>query len=403
MRILFIHNRYQQAGGEDHVVQAETSLLARSGHTIQLWEENNDSITGLVSSAKTALQSIYSFGNAHEMRARIKDFKPDIVHIHNFFPRLSPSVHIACRRAGIPVVQTLHNFRLLCPGATFHAAERLCEECLARAVPWPAVMHGCYRHSHLASMAVANMLAIHRILGTWNRLVSQFIALSRFARDKFIAGGFDPMKIAVKPNFIDFDPGPGSGTGNFALFVGRLAEEKGVETLLTAWGTLHNRPQLKIIGDGPLADDVAQAAVTNPNIRWLGARNRQHVRRAMARATVLILPSTWYEAFPLVIAEAFATGLPIIGSKLGSIEELISNGRTGMLFTPGDAASLLRAVEWAFAHPEEIRPMRAHARAEYEQKYTAEANYTQLMRVYEAALGNSPDPVPSAPQLEAIG
>jgi glycosyltransferase involved in cell wall biosynthesis len=403
MRILLVHNRYQQAGGEDFVARAESSLLSRMGHAVELWEENNDSITGLIAACQTAVHSVYSLDHARGMQKRIQHFRPDLVHIHNFFPRFSPSIHIACRRAGVPVVQTLHNYRLLCPAATLHGRGAFCEECLRKPIPWPAVVHGCYRRSRLASLAVAHMLGFHRLLGTWNRSVSQFIALSEFSRDKFIDGGLPAFKIAVKPNFVDPDPGLGEGNGSYALFVGRLVKEKGLGTLLAAWNRLRNGMRLKIVGDGPLASDVAQAAATNPTIEWLGACDQLQVRSAMAKATVLLFPSTWYEAFPLVIAEAFAAGLPVIASRIGSMAELIADQKTGLLFAPRDAAALACAVEWAFTHPDQIRAMRLSARAEYEQKYTAEANYARLMLIYEAALVNSPEPMNSAPQFEAIG
>jgi len=403
MRILLLHNRYKCAGGEDRVVSSEMGLLARMGHSVEIWEENNDSIAGPIASGRAALQSVYSSQHAREMRRRIEHFRPHLVHVHNFFPRFSPSVHSACRRAGIPVVQTLHNFRLLCPAATLHAQDTPCEECLDKAIPWPAVVRGCYRRSRLASLAVTNMLAIHRALGTWNRSVSQFIALSQFARGKFIAGGIAPDKIAVKPNFVASDPGTGAGHGGFALFVGRLVEEKGVKTMLSAWNQLRIPRQLKIIGDGPLAAHVAQAAATNPHVEWLGQCDHTRVRRAMAEAAVLIFPSTWYEAFPLVIAEAFAAGLPIVASQLGAMEELITDGQTGWLFAAGNSAALAGAVEKIPAHGEEMRAMRLRARAEYEGKYTAEANAGRLMAIYARALENSPATLRRASRLEAIG
>jgi len=403
MKILIVHNRYRHPGGEDRAVQAESALLAGRGHEVERWEENNDSIIGPFAAGRTALRSVYSFQSAQEMKDRIQRFRPDLVHIHNFFPRLSPAIHIACRRASVPVVQTLHNFRLLCPAATFHFEGSLCEGCLGTAIPWRAVVRSCYRESRLASLAAAHMVAAHHAFGTWDRSVSQFIALSQFAREKFIAGGISPDKITVKPNFVDPDPGMGGGNGDFALFVGRLAEEKGVRTLLTAWGCSRNGPKLKIVGDGPLASDVAQAAATNPGIEWLGPCDRERVRRAMAEAKVLIVPSTWYEGFPLVIVEAFAAGLPILASRLGAMAEFIADGQTGRLFAPGDAAGLAGAVEWAFSHSDEMRRMRALARSEYDQKYTAKANYTRLMLIYEAALGRLMEAVHSIPRLEAIG
>jgi glycosyltransferase involved in cell wall biosynthesis len=390
MRVLFVHNRYQQAGGEDCVVQAESSLLARMGHKVELWEENNDSIVSRIDALKAGFQTVYSFENARKMREHVCRFEPDLVHIHNFFPRLSPAIHRACLGASVPVVQTLHNFRLLCPGATFHRRGNLCEECMGNSFPWLSVLRGCYRNSRAASAAVASMLSVHRVLGTWRHSVSRFIALSEFARAKFIAGGLPGDKIVVKANFVHPDPGIGSGRGDFALFVGRLAEEKGIGTLLAAWSRLSVKPKLKIIGDGPLASTVANAAATTREIEWLGSRSREEVSRAMSEATVLIVPSTWCEAFGLVVAEAFAAGLPVIASRLGSIEQLVSDGVTGRLFAAGDPTSLASAVRWAFWHPEELKGMRTCARAEYERKYTAEANYTQLIDIYEAAMGSCP-------------
>jgi glycosyltransferase involved in cell wall biosynthesis len=413
MRILVAHNRYQQAGGEDQAVQAECALLSREGNHVELWEEDNDSIASPLSAGLTALGCVYSVEHARAMRRRICQFRPDVVHVHNFFPRLSPSIHIECRHAGVPVVQTLHNFRLLCPAATLHSQRDggPCEACLDRCVPLPAVVRGCYRGSRLASLAVAHLLSIHRALGTWNRCVDRFIALTEGARGMFISGGIAAEKIVVKPNFVDSDPNPksnlvpgtGSGRGNFVLFAGRLVEEKGVRSLLAAWSLLPAKPRLRIIGDGPLAPLVADAAATIPGIEWLGQKSRAEVRRAMADATILVLPSTWYEGFPLVIAEAFAAGLPIVASRQGAMAELVSDGRTGKLFSPGDAADLAGAVESILARPRELQAMRQHARAEYEQKYTAAANYARLIAIYETVLDAAPAPARLAPRLEAIG
>lgn len=404
MKILLVHNRYKQPGGEDSVVRAENALLRRMGHDVELWQENNESIAGPFHTCAAALRSIYSVRHAGEMQRHIREFHPDLVHIHNFFPLLSPSIHMACRQLRVPVVQTLHNFRLLCPAATCRSLwSGPCEDCAAPVFPWPAVTRGCYRTSRLASLAVANMLAIHRALGTWDSCVSQFIALSQFTRDRFVAGGISAEKIAVKPNFVDPDPGMGSGLGGYALFVGRLVEEKGVNTLLDAWAQLVSKPRLKIIGDGPLAPRVTLSAARTPEIEWLGTCSPEEVRHAMAQATILILPSLWYEAFPLVIAEAFAAGLPVFASRLGTMAEVIVEGTTGGLFSPGDAADLARAVDWAFAHRYELEGMRYSARAEYESKYTAAISYRRLMAVYEDALSRSPEPAHGASELEAIG
>ena len=269
----------------------------------------------------------------------------------------------------------------------------MCEECLGKSIPWPSVKKACYRNSRAASAAVAIMLSVHRALGTWGRSVSRFIALTEFARDRFIVGGLPAEKISVKSNFVYPDAGIGSGGGNYALFVGRLAEEKGIGTLLAAWNRLSIKPRLKIIGDGPLAPEVAAAAATHPEIEWLGSRSMEEVSRAMDEASVLILPSTWYEGFPLVVAEAFAAGLPIIASRIGGVAEVVSDGNTGWLVSPGDPDELGNAISRAFSLREELQAMRLQARAEFERKYTAEANYARIMTIYAAAIESCLRPV----------
>jgi glycosyltransferase involved in cell wall biosynthesis len=386
MRILFFHNRYQQAGGEDNVVQAETALLRAKGHEVDVCEENNDNIVNWIDAANAALECVYSNSSARLARRRIESFKPDLVHVHNFFPRLSPSIHYACNEKNIPVVQTLHNYRLLCPAATFLRDGRPCEDCLGNRIAWPAVQHSCYHSSKLATAAVVNMLAIHRGLNTWGRAVTKFIALTEFARDKFIQGGLPKDRIVVKPNFSISDPGRGAASGGYALFVGRLSQEKGLEVLLDAWRQAPAGTRLKIVGDGPMASAVSLAVATIPGIEWLGARSKDEVSRLMADAAFLIFPSVWYESLPLVLIEALAVGLPVIASRLGSMCEVISDGQTGRLFTAGSSNELASEIEWAFLHPGLLEPMRRQARHEFEQKYTADINYDILRRIYQTAL-----------------
>lgn len=385
MRIVMIHNRYQQAGGEDHVLRAETALLRAQGHEVEAMEENNDTIVRWTAAAKAAFDCVYSFSSARSIGRVIDSFRPDVAHIHNFFPRLSPSVHYACRRAGVPVVQTLHNYRLLCPGSTFLRDGKICEDCTRTLVPWPAVAHACYRNSRTASAAVANMLAIHRTAGTWTRTVSRFIAPTEFARAKFIEGGLPAERIAVKPNFLSQDPGMGAGSGKYALFAGRLSPEKGLDTLLAAWQLLKVRVPLKIVGDGPLAPMVQQAIGTLKDVEWLGPRSHEDVLRLMADAAFQVIPNNSYETFGMVAMEAFAVGLPVFASRLGALAELVRDGETGKLFTAGSSDALANTVEWAIAHPDELRALRRNARAEFESRYTADANYNQLMQIYETA------------------
>jgi glycosyltransferase involved in cell wall biosynthesis len=388
MRILVVHNRYQQAGGEDVVVRAETSLLSSRGHEVETFQEDNVEIVNWSDAALTTVRCVYSYSAARDVRKLIARFQPDVAHIHNFFPRVSPSVHYACLEASIPIVQTLHNYRLLCPGSTFLRDQKVCEDCLGKAIPWPAVQHGCYRKSRFASAAMVNMLTIHRALQTWQRTVSRFIAPTQFARSKFIEGGLPEGRIVVKPNFVTPDPGMGPGNGGYVLFVGRLSEEKGLNTLLAAWSKVSPRGRLKIVGDGPMAAAVEQASSTNPSIEWLGTRSRGEVLALMSNAALLVFPSIGYETFGLTVIEAFATGLPVFASRLGAMAELVSDGETGKLFTAGSSDELAAAINWALSHPDLLNAMRIKARHEFERKYTADLNYTSLTDIYQSALGS---------------
>jgi len=286
----------------------------------------------------------------------------------------------------VPVVQTLHNYRLLCPVALFFRDGRVCEDCMGKAVPWPGVVHRCYRGSRAASGVIAAMLTTHRALGTWTKMVDVYVALTEFAQDKFIEGGLPAEKIVVKPNFVAEDPGPGGGSDGYALFVGRLSPEKGIETMLAAWDRLRTGVPLKIVGDGPLRDRVIRAASRQPNVEWLGYKTVAEVHALMKRAGVLVFPSEWYETFGRVAVEAFAAGTPVIAANIGAVGELVEHGRTGLHFRPGDPEDLATRVGWALSHPAELGRMREEARAEYEAKYTAERNYRALMEIYEFAL-----------------
>jgi glycosyltransferase involved in cell wall biosynthesis len=342
-----------------------------------------------------------------ELQAVLARFSPDLVHLHNTFPLISPAAFAACRRAGIPVVQTLHNYRLLCPNAIFYRDNHLCEDCLGKTFPWPGVMHGCYRDSRSQTTVVASMLAAHRIRGTWTQEDSTFIALTDFARQKFIQGGLPEARVFVKPNFLSVGSGTGSGAvangsndsngsngggheGDFLLFVGRLAPNKGINTMLQAWAGLANPIPLRIVGDGPLIPAVQRASATIPNISYEGRLSRAGVLELMGQARALIFPSEWYECFPLTIVEAFASGLPVIASRLGAMAEIIEDGRSGIYFTPGSPQNLAEKVQWAWSHTEEMRRMGTAGRQEFESKYTAERNYAQLMKIYSHALGANP-------------
>ncbi|HTB10569.1 MAG TPA: glycosyltransferase [Bryobacteraceae bacterium] len=379
--LLLVHNHYQRSGGESQVFSAETALLENREHRVIRFEEDNSRIADR-GSARTAIEAIWSSKSAQSLGEMVRLHKPDVVHFHNTFPLISPAAYYAAQAEGAAVVQTLHNFRLLCPGATLFRDGAVCEECIERRSLRPAMAHKCYRESRPATAAVATMLTVHRAARTWQRKVDLYIALSEFARRKFIEGGLPASRIVVKPNFISPDPGRGTGTGGFALFAGRLSAEKGVSVLAGAWRDLAHIP-LVAAGDGPLA-----GTKWPPGVTALGRQPRERILALMRDARVLIFPSECYEGAPMTILEAFACGLPVIASNLGSMAEIVVHERTGLLFNPGDAADLARKVRWAFEHPEAVDGMRAEARREFEEKYTADRNYEMLTAIYETAIAN---------------
>ena len=398
MKILSVHNSYQLPGGEDQVFAQEADLLLTHGHQVAFYQASNHQVDG-VNRLVLLGNTVWNRTAYDEIRKRIRHQRPDVVHVHNTFPMISPAVYDAARHERVPVVQTLHNYRLLCPAATLFRNGRVCEDCVGKTIPLPGVVHGCYRGSHLATAAAAAMMATQNVRQTWNHSVSAFIALTAFARNKFIEGGLPAAKIVIKPNYLQSDPGAGSGRGNYALFVGRLTPEKGVGTLLAAWRSLGSLLPLHIAGDGPMAREVEQAARENDAITWLRWQPRADILQQMKDASVLILPSTWYEGFPMVLAEAFAVGLPVIASNLGSMASIIEHRRTGLHFAPGKVSDLVEKVCWFMAHSSEVSSMRSRARAEYETKYTAEVNYRQLMHIYQSLLQGAATPLQSQPLL----
>lgn len=381
MQILSIHSGYQLRGGEDECQEAEVSLLREMGHLVEVYEENNDRVAAL-GNLRMALRTVWSEEAYQTVRRRLTKQPYDVVHVQNFFPMISPSVYYAAKAEGVPVVQTLHNYRLLCPNALFFRDGRVCEDCLGKSIPWPGVLRACYRGSCAATGVVTAMVTAHHTMQTWTEMVDVYIALTEFAKQKFVEGGLPAKKIVVKPNFVHPDPGSGEGRGEYALFVGRLSPEKGVETLLSAWKLLRGKVPLKIVGDGPLAAWVAEAAKLVPGVNWLGRMPSAEVYKLMGEAAFLVFPSQWYETFGRVAIEAFAKGTPVIASNIGAIAELVDSGRVGLHFRPGDSEDLAAKVEWVLAHPAELAQMRREARTEFEAKYTAQKNYQRLIEIY---------------------
>jgi glycosyltransferase involved in cell wall biosynthesis len=383
MRILLCHNRYQQEGGEDAAVAAELSLLQEHGHEVKFHEVDNDAITGVVAKLRVGITAAYSRTAREEMAVQLKAFRPDIVHVHNFFPLLTPSIYDACIEARVPVVQTLHNYRILCPGALL--MRRWCdlrEVCNRFALPGgvapllpqlDAAIPRCGADGRFPSPA-----------DSWNRKVTRFIALTEFARQKFIEGGILPEKMVVKPNSLAHLPPVGEmpPRGDFALFIGRISVEKGVETLVDAF--CQTGLPLKIAGSGPLESRLKQRST--PNIQWLGRIPPQEVMAQARQARYLVLPSLCYEGFPMAIPEAFANHLPVLASRIGSLAGIVTDGATGHHFTPGSVAELAERSRYLHQNVAECERMGERAFGEYLLHYTPEQNYRRLLMIYGEAI-----------------
>ena len=385
MRVLAVHNYYQLPGGEDRIFEAESSLLEKRGCRVYNYKVHNNHIKGknVLSLAQSTLWNKTVF---NQLLKIIKKVKPDIIHFHNTFPLISPAAYYAAKTESIPVVQTLHNYRLLCLNALLFRNGHICEECVNKFVPWPGVFNACYRDNLSATSVTAAMLSLHRFLRTYRRMVEIYIALTDFARQKFIQGGIPAGKIVVKPNFVYPDPGNGNGCGGYALFVGRLSSEKGINIFLSAWDKIISKIPLKIVGDGPLSFNVAEAVRRNSKITWLGQQPRHIVLSLMKDASVLIFPSICYEGLPTTILDAYSVGLPVVASDIGGVSSMIDDKRTGLFFHPGDSEDLASKVNWIFSHQKEVLQMRRAAREIYEIKYSAELNYNILMNIYKTAI-----------------
>lgn len=386
IKILIVHNTYQSRGGEDKVLESELELLARNGHDLDLFLVSNREIKGLVSKFRTFINTVYSKQAKYELFRKLSQNNFDIVHVHNFFPLLTPSIYDACRNTDVPVVQTLHNYRTICAAALLMRHGKICEKCVTGS-PFNAVLHRCYKNSITGSFAVARMVAYHRKQRTWQRKVNRFIALTDFARQKYIEAGFPSKKIAVKSNFYDKKNGIKAGIAKKnkrmgALFAGRLSREKGVTCMFTAWHGL--KVPLRVAGDGPLFEQYQKKQTSY--IKLLGHLNADQMSEEMKQASYLVMPSEWYEGFPMVLVEAFAHGLPVVASRLGGMAEIVEDGITGLLFEPGNPNDLARKIRWMHHHGERCRQMGENAEKIYKSRYSPKLNYEILLRIYMQAM-----------------
>ena len=381
MKILAVHNRYLIGGGEDISHQAEVDLLRAHGHVVDEYVEDNHRVAEL-GTVRTAFRSLWSWETYNKVRLILKRTGYDLVLVQNFFPLISPSIFYAAKKEGVPTIHFLRNFRLVCLNGTLFRDSHICEDCLGKCIPWPGVIHRCYRGSLSGSVTVCAMLVLHRLFGTWKRKVSRFVALSQFSYDKLTQAGLPRKKISIRSNFIYPDPGEGTG-GDYALFVGRLSEEKGIKMLLDTWVKLEGEIELKIIGDGQLASMVQNSADRLRSITYLGRQSYNDTLLYMKGAYCLIFPSLWFEGMPRTILEAFAGGTSVIVSDLGTMREMVEKPQNGLLFEPGNVEDLISCVRWAYANQSRWESMRKTTRQRYLAHYTADLAYDNLIKIIE--------------------
>lgn len=379
MRILLIHNRYLFRGGEDTVLEQEEALLQAQGHEVKLLLFDNKTLEGK-SRVKAFLNSIYNKESAQKTSDAIREFQPEVVHIHNFIHVASPAVIRVASQCKVPVVMTLHNYRMLCPGATLYHQGQIYEDSIGRFFPWKAVLQGVYRDSKVQTLALALVFFIHRLLGTWKK-VNRFLVLTDFAAALFQRGGIQHKQIVVKPNMVDLKPSTSNNRGKHGLFVGRFQENKGLPVLLEATKQLE-MPPVVVLGDGP---DRYPDLQSN-RFDYRGSQPREEVVKQMKEAAYLVFPSVWYEGMPMTILEAFALKTPVIASDLGAMKSMIRDGETGMLFEAGNADALAQKMAWANEHPQEMRQMAENAYQEYQARYTPEKNYDLLRNIYREVI-----------------
>ncbi len=394
MRVMQVHNRYRSAApsGENRVVDQERDALAGTGHDVIRFERHSDDIEqwSRVKKATMPAQVVWSRESRNQLAADLRAHRPDVVHLHNTFPLLSPSVLYACRTAAVPVVATLHNYKLACVSGDFFRRGAVCHDC-AGGLPGPAVIHGCYRGSRVATAPVALATSVHR--NAWRSLVSAYIFISKSQRGLLAGLNLPPDRVFVRDNLIPRRPVPAAPREPIVVYAGRLDEAKGLRLLMAGWDHYVNSSAgpgltLAIAGAGPLDAEVASWASSRPSVELRGQLDSAGCTALMARARAVVVPSAWEETFGLVVVEAMGLGVPPVAAAHGSLTDLISPGVDGMLFQPGDAASLASVLTDVEADPARYACYGDQARSTYEHRFNPERNLEQLLQIYRYAIAH---------------
>lgn len=385
MRVIVCHNYFRERGGEDRVFEDELELMQANGVDVVPFIKNNRDFEGFWDTTRIAFRTPWNSRSSKEIEDLVVRTKADVVHFHNWLPQISPAGFYGARRAGAAVVQTLHNYRWACPKGIMFRDGDVCEDCMGKTVPWPAIRHLCYRGSLAGSMFISTTLGLHNILRTKERAIDAFIAPGAFIKDKLTMAGIPREDIFVKPLFTK-DPGPGGGEGRYVAYLGRLSPEKRIDTLLAAWERLDGAVPLRISGNGPQRSLVEQAAAEDPSITYLGFAPDEALDGLLGDARALVFTSGTYEAQPVSILETYAKGTPVIAANMGAMSDLVEDGVTGWHFKPGDPDDLARVVASAFDEANDLGPMRAAVRNRYVENYTPEPNFARLMEIYEIAI-----------------
>jgi len=385
LKILMIHNQYIYKGGEDSVFDSEYNLLKEYGHDVEVLMFDNKKIISLKDKLLAGVMTFFNIKSAKLLKKKILEFHPDAIHVHNFFPLASPSIFFIAQRFHVPVIMTLHNYRLLCPSAILYRNNSVCELCIKKKFALNGVLNGCYRDSKIQTFLLATMSLIHIISKTWKRKITRYIALTNFEKRKFLDSSLHltSEQIMVKPNFVE-EYGYELDKKDYFIYIGRLSEEKGIETILKAFE--NSNLTLYILGTGPLEEKVKDSTNTHHNILWLGFQYKEEVIKKLKGAKALVFGSVCYETFGMTIIEAFSTATPVICSDSGAPAELVQHGINGLHFQTGNSVDLSEKIAWINNHPDQHQVMCTNARNEYEAKYTGEQNYTMMMTIYKEAI-----------------